>query len=84
MLTARAPLPAPVQPRPKVPPIGFLWHEAYGPQPEVDAFRDGLMELGYIEGQNLIVDYRFAQETEEEFSAFATELVNLPVDVLGA
>ncbi len=44
----------------KVYQIGFLFSGAPGPSAEVDAFRQGLRELGYIEGQNVTIDYRFA------------------------
>ena len=70
------------QPRAKVPRIGFLWHAAPEPMPEVEAFRGGLRGLGYVEGQNLVVEYRYADEEGEQFPALAAELVQLPVDVL--
>jgi putative tryptophan/tyrosine transport system substrate-binding protein len=46
----------------------------------IESFRNRLRELGYIEGQNLIVEYRFAEGREERYSGFAAELVALPVD----
>src|SRR5262245_21822654 len=49
---------------------------------EADARIQFLRELGYIEGQNLIVEYRFAEGREERYSDFATELVALPVDLI--
>src|SRR5262249_47454725 len=48
----------------------------------IESFRSRLRELGYIEGQNLIVEYRFAEGREERYSDFAAELVALPVDLI--
>jgi putative ABC transport system substrate-binding protein len=48
----------------------------------IEGFRNRLRELGYIEGQNLIVEYRFAEGREERYSDFAAELVALPVDLI--
>jgi len=47
-----------------------------------DAFRHGLHALGYVEGQNLVIEYRSADGDASRFPAFATELVRLQVDVL--
>jgi putative ABC transport system substrate-binding protein len=46
------------------------------------AFRQGLRELGYIEGQNIIIEWRFAKDRPERLPALAAELVNLNVDVI--
>ena len=48
----------------------------------IEGFRNRLRELGYIEGQNLIVEYRFAEGREERYSDFAAQLVALPVDLI--
>src|SRR5215475_9258338 len=50
--------------------------------PNLDAFRRGLRELGYIEGQNLVIEYRSADGRPERFLDLATELVRLPVDLI--
>ena len=50
--------------------------------PTIEAFRQGLRELGYIEGQNISVEYRFAEGKDERHAIFAAELVNLGVDVI--
>ena len=47
-----------------------------------DAFRRGLRELGYIEGQNYVIEYRSAEGRAERFADFAAELVRLPVDLI--
>jgi putative ABC transport system substrate-binding protein len=48
----------------------------------LESFRKGLRELGYIEGQNLIIDYRSADGRNERFPDLAAELVRLKVDVI--
>src|SRR5262244_2927089 len=47
-----------------------------------DAFRQGLRALGYVEGQNLTIEYRSADGDASRFPALAIELVRLQVDVL--
>jgi ABC-type uncharacterized transport system substrate-binding protein len=48
------------------------------------AFRQGMRELGYVEGQNVRIEYRSAKGTRERFASLATELVRLNVDVIVA
>ena len=48
----------------------------------VDAFRHELTKLGWIEGKNVTIEYRFAEQKQERLSEFATELVRLKVDVI--
>ena len=45
-------------------------------------FRDGLGDMGYVEGQNVAIAYRWAEGRNERLSALAAELINLPVAVL--
>ncbi|HEV3028528.1 MAG TPA: ABC transporter substrate-binding protein, partial [Planctomycetota bacterium] len=52
-----------------------------GPQ---EAFRQGLRELGYVEGQNVVLEYRFAEGRAERLPDFAAELVRLRMDVIVA
>ena len=66
----------------KVPRVGFLFYGSSGPSPELDAFRQGLRELGYIEGQNITVEYRFASGQVERLPDLAAELVRLKPDVI--
>jgi putative ABC transport system substrate-binding protein len=54
---------------------------ASGPNPNMDIFL-GLRELGWIEGQNLAVEYRWAGGREDQLSAMAAELVRLKVDII--
>src|SRR5262249_3598493 len=72
----------PAQQAANVPRIGFLLHLAPEPSTEVDAFRQGLRELGYIEGQNIVIEYRFASGHVERLPELAAELVRLKPDVI--
>ena len=65
----------------KVPRIGFLYI-GDGRGPGVEAFRRGLTELGYVEGKDLIIEYRGAKGKSERLSELAAELVHLKVDVI--
>ena len=49
-----------------------------------EAFRQGLKELGYIEGKNIIIEYRFAEARSERLPELARELVGLKVDIIFA
>jgi putative tryptophan/tyrosine transport system substrate-binding protein len=68
----------------KVPRVGFLHRGSPGPSQEIDAFQRGLRELGYIEGQNIAVEYRFARGQVERLPELAAELVRLNPDVIVA
>jgi ABC-type uncharacterized transport system substrate-binding protein len=64
--------------------VGFLGD---GPRAEraaisIEPFRDGLRELGYIEGQNLVIEERWSEGRSERLLDLATELVRLKVDVI--
>src|SRR5882672_6022736 len=59
--------------------MGFL---AQGYEKFYDALFDNLRQLGYLEGRNLIVERRYAEGHAERFLEFATELVQLKVDVI--
>jgi putative ABC transport system substrate-binding protein len=65
-----------------IPRIGFLFHPDPGPSKEVDALRRGLRELGYIEGQNIVIEYRFASGQVERLAKLAADLVRLKPDVI--
>jgi putative ABC transport system substrate-binding protein len=74
--------PASAQQTKKVPRIGYL---RFIEVPALDeAFRNGLKDLGYIEGQNIHVEYRYAGGSVERLAEFAAELVHLKVDVIVA
>lgn len=63
----------------KVRRIGFLMNTG---TPYHEAFRQRLRELGYVEGQNLIVETRYAEGKRERLQGLATELVGLGVEVI--
>jgi putative ABC transport system substrate-binding protein len=75
------PLAAEAQQAGKVPVIGYLI-ERSGPTAFDEAFRLGLRELGYSEGRNVVVEYRWADGKAERLPALAAELVRLKVDVI--
>ena len=65
--------------------IGFLGvNDAAGTKDFIDAFRQGLRELGYIERENILIEYRWANGKPENLSKLATEVVALDVDVIFA
>src|SRR5262249_11803709 len=76
-------VPAAAQQTKKVPRIGFL--RSLGPSANtyrIDAFRQGLRELGYVEGKNIVIEWRSAEGKPDRLPALATELVRLKVDVI--
>jgi putative ABC transport system substrate-binding protein len=67
----------------KLPRIGWIWHgRSTGPPDEMTGFRQGLQELGYTNGQNVIVDYRFTEGQSDRIVGLAAELIQLRPDVL--
>src|SRR5206468_7267296 len=75
--------PAEAQQPKKVPRIGFLSSlSSTVVSDRVEAFRQGLRELGYVEGKNIIIDWRYAQGKTERLPDLAAELVRLKVDVI--
>ena len=67
----------------KVPRVGWIWSgRSAGNPTEVAGFRQGLKELGHIEGQNIVVDYRFGEGNVDRAPDLAAELVHLRPDVL--
>jgi putative ABC transport system substrate-binding protein len=67
----------------KLPRIGYLTGNPFANSPaRIDAFRQGLGELGYEEGKNILVEWRSAEGKLDRLPALASELVNLKVDVI--
>jgi putative ABC transport system substrate-binding protein len=67
----------------KIPRIGLLFTgESSPPSPNVEAFRQGLRDLSYVEGKNIVLEYRYAEGKIERLTQLAEELVRLPVDVI--
>jgi len=69
----------------KVPRIGFL-HQGHGGKAttRIQGFRQGLRELGYVEGQNITVEYRFGKGRRDRLAKLAAELVGLKLNVIVA
>src|SRR5262245_24790264 len=73
--------PAEAQQTGKVPRIGYLSNTATA-SPLIEAFGQGLREHGYVEGKNIVIEYRYADTRLDRLPALADELVRLKVDVL--
>src|SRR5262250_551034 len=67
----------------KIPRIGYLAIASLSATPErIEAFRQGLRELGYVEGENILVEWRSAEGKPDRMPTLAAELVQLKVDVI--
>lgn len=72
------------QPIGKVPRIGFLIDSSASDSAtalRLDAFRQGLRELGYVEGKNIIVEHRYAEAKSERLTELAEDLARLKIDI---
>src|SRR5215204_3355335 len=81
------PLAAHAQQRGMVSRIGYLAagsHDNFLVRENLNAFRRGLRDLGHFEGQNIVIDYRFAEGDFDRLSALAAELIRLEVAVIVA
>ncbi|HKA34935.1 MAG TPA: ABC transporter substrate-binding protein [Candidatus Binatia bacterium] len=67
----------------KIPRIGYL-HPGSTPTPRDESFRQGLRDVGYVEGRNILIEYRYAAGEIERFPALAEELARSNVDVIVA
>ena len=68
-----------------MPIVGFLNSRAATDDPQLlAAFRQGLKEIGYVEGQNVAIEYRFAENRDDRLPALAADLVRLRVAVIAA
>ena len=66
----------------KIPRIGFLSAITFHHSTRTEAFRQGLRELGYVEGKNIVIEWRFAEGKLDRLPALAAELVHLKVDII--
>ena len=67
----------------KIPRIGYLSAQGAAMESErSDAIRQALRELGYIEGQNIAIEYRYGEGKRDQFPGLAAELVRLKVDII--
>jgi putative ABC transport system substrate-binding protein len=69
--------------RADVPRLGFL-SNADASQDRIDALKDGMRALGYVEGTTVWIEWRFADATNANFQQLARDLAALPVDILFA
>ena len=74
-------LPAQAQQPAKIPRIGFLFIGSKD-QPHLESFRQGLRELGYVEGKNIVIENRYAEGKRDALPVLAAELVALSLDVI--
>jgi len=67
----------------KIPRIGYLGVNSLNVNPDRrEAFRQGLRELGYVEGKNIVIEWRSAEGKQDRLPALAAELVSLKVDII--
>src|SRR6266568_4502709 len=78
-----APLATEAQQAAKVARIGYLTDSPAG-GPRLEAFFQGLRDLGHVEGRNLVIEYRYAEGKSERYPALAAELVALKVEIIVA
>jgi hypothetical protein len=65
----------------KISRIGFLATTGVD-APNIEPFRAGLREIGYVEGKNILVEYRYAEGKQDRFPSLVAELVQLKLDAL--
>ena len=73
---------ADAQQQAKIPKIGWLGGRTPGPGTGSELFRRALGEIGYVEGKNILIEYRYAHDKFDRLPALADELVRLKVDVI--
>ncbi len=79
-----APLAGEAQQATKVWRIGYLGYTSPAQARNLEAFRERLRDLGYVEGKNLVIESRLAESSFERLPALAAELVSLKLDVIAA
>ena len=63
--------------------VGYLGNSSASLEPDlVEAFRQGMRDRGYIEGKNLVIEFRWAEGRYHRFASLVTDLIHLPVDVI--
>ena len=70
----------------KIPRIGYLSRRGEptpaNPDPNANAFRKGLSDLGYTDGKNIVIDFRYAEGKTDRLTGLVAELIQLKVDIL--
>src|SRR3954471_14771656 len=63
--------------------VGYLGNSSASLEANlVGAFRQGMRDLGYVEGKNLVIEFRWAEGRYDRFASLVTDLIHLPVDVI--
>jgi hypothetical protein len=76
-------VPEQAEPAAKVPPVGYLTGASFAAiAARTEAFRQGLRELGYTDGENIVIEWRSSEGKLDQLPALAAELVGLNVDVI--
>src|SRR5215468_11183482 len=70
--------------QPAMPVVGFLNSASPGPYPPVSAFLRGLNEKGFVEGRNVVIEYRWAEGHYERLPALIADMVQHKVSVIAA
>ena len=81
ILVLATPLSTYAQPLEKIPRIGLI-RPGFPPDPLVEAFVHGLRDLGYVEGQTIVIEYRWAEGRTARLPDLSAELVRLKVHVI--
>ena len=82
VLVASCP-PAQAQQSAKIPRIGFLSASSLAPAAaRIEAFRQGLRQLGYVEGKNIVIEFRSAEGEQDRLPALVAELIRLKIDII--
>ena len=82
LCSLRFAVPVPAQQPTKVPRIGIVTGDPNAPGPRLQIFRQALQELGYVEGKNILFEYRDTEGNKDHAARIVAELVNLKVDIL--